>query len=78
MKSCHTTVIEGYFVEGHVPVAAIEKLVAEKPDIDGIALPNMPAGSPGMPGRQTEAFKVYALSDGISSEFMLIGDIEEQ
>ncbi|GAA5783780.1 DUF411 domain-containing protein [Chitiniphilus shinanonensis] len=50
--SCHTLVISGYSVEGHVPVAAIRKLLKEKPAIRGIAVPGMPADSPGM-GRHT-------------------------
>lgn len=74
LASCHTAFIEDYFVEGHVPIAAIEKLFEEKPDIDGIALPGMPSGSPGMTGQQTEAFKIYALRDGTASEFMIIGE----
>ncbi len=72
--SCHTAVIDGYFVEGHVPVKAIKKLLDDKPGIDGISLPGMPSGSPGMPGEMTEAFTIYALSDGKSSEFMTIGE----
>lgn len=50
MRSCHTTVIGGYAVEGHVPADAIRSLIADGSPIDGIALPGMPAGSPGMPG----------------------------
>ena len=69
-QSCHTAEIGGYFVEGHVPVEAINKLLTEKPDIDGISLPGMPAGSPGMPGVKKEEFVVYALKDGKASEFM--------
>lgn len=72
LEACHTAVIGGYFVEGHVPVEAIEKLLAEKPDIDGIGLSGMPMGSPGMPGPQIEPFIIYALSDGVVSEFMVI------
>ncbi len=72
MESCHTAVIGDYFVEGHLPVEAVAKLLAEKPAIDGIALPGMPSGSPGMPGPKTAAFKIYALSDGKTSEFMTI------
>lgn len=72
MGSCHTVVIGDYFVEGHVPIEAIAELLEEKPDIDGIALPGMPSGSPGMPGRKTEDFIIYALSNGVPSEFMLI------
>jgi hypothetical protein len=72
MDSCHTAIIEGYFVEGHIPVEAIDKLLSEKPDIDGIALPDMPSGSPGMPGPQTEDYVIYSLKDGQSSVFMVI------
>jgi len=71
-QSCHTAIIEEYVVEGHVPMEAIEKLLTEKPDIDGIALPRMPAGSPGMPGAKTEPWTIYAIKDGQTSEFMVI------
>lgn len=74
MESCHTAVIEHYFVEGHVPIEAIKKLLEEKPDIDGIALPGMPSGSPGMLGQKTEAFRIYALADGTPFEFMTISE----
>ena len=73
MQSCHTTQIGDYFVEGHVPVEAIEKLMAEKPDIKGIALPGMPSGSPGMLGSKTAKWTIYAVNhDGSSYEFMTI------
>lgn len=72
MRSCHTSVVGGYFVEGHVPIEAINKLLEEQPDIDGIALPGMPSGSPGMPGTKTEIWTIYALSDGKTTEFMTI------
>lgn len=48
LASCHTMIIQGYTVEGHVPVAAIRKLLKEKPQIVGISLPGMDAHSPGM------------------------------
>ncbi|MGJ3261884.1 MAG: DUF411 domain-containing protein [Salinarimonas sp.] len=48
LVSCHTAEIDGYVIEGHVPVAAIEALLAQRPDADGIAVPGMPMGSPGM------------------------------
>jgi hypothetical protein len=70
MSSCHTTVIGDYFVEGHVPVEAVDKLLTEKPDIDGIALPGMPAGSPGMPGFKRGEFIIHSLNEGEVSEFM--------
>tara|TARA_Y100000034_G_C6900863_1_gene416651 strand:- start:745 stop:1260 length:516 start_codon:yes stop_codon:yes gene_type:complete len=73
MKSCHTTLIGDYFVEGHVPSEAIEKLLVEKPDIAGIALPGMPAGSPGMGGSKNVPWIVYAINyDGSYEEFMRI------
>ncbi len=73
MQSCHTTVIDNYFVEGHMPIEAIEKLMAEKPDIAGIALPGMPSGSPGMPGAKLGPFIVYVVhKDGTTTEFMRI------
>lgn len=67
--SCHTTVVGGYVVEGHVPMQAIEDLLATRPDIDGIALPAMPAGSPGMPGVKAGPFEILALRDGTTSLF---------
>ena len=73
MRSCHITVVGDYFVEGHMPVEAIFKLMEEKPAIDGIVLPGMPSGSPGMPSEQTETLVIYAISDGRISEFMHIG-----
>ena len=70
IQSCHTSVIGGYFVEGHVPTEAIDKLLAEQPDIAGIAMPGMPSGSPGMPGKKTGTWIVYAIGhDGSISEF---------
>ena len=71
-QSCHTTIIGDYFVEGHVPAEAIIKLLEEKPEIDGIALPDMPAGSPGMPGIKAGEFVIYSLTGGESQEFMRI------
>ncbi len=71
MGSCHTTIIGDYFIEGHVPMEVINKLLEEKPDIKGISLPRMPSGSPGMPGPKTGPFIIYAISkDGTQSEFM--------
>ena len=48
MSSCHTTLVGGYVIEGHVPVEDIRRLLKEKPAIVGLAAPGMPAGSPGM------------------------------
>lgn len=48
LSSCHTAIIDGYLVEGHVPADVVDKMLKEKPDILGIASPGMPMGSPGM------------------------------
>ena len=72
MESCHTTIIGKYFIEGHVPFEVIEKLLTEKPEIDGIALPNMPAGTPGMPGSKEGPYEIFQLTDGVYSEFITI------
>lgn len=72
MQSCHTSVIAGYFVEGHVPIQAIQRLIEERPSVDGIALPGMPAGSPGMGGVKAAPFVIYALEGGQATVFMEI------
>ena len=64
LAGCHTTIVGGYVVEGHVPVAALNKLLTERPNIKGISLPGMPDGSPGMTGRKSEPFTIYEISDG--------------
>jgi hypothetical protein len=61
-EGCHTTFIDGYVVDGHVPMKAIEKLLKERPAIAGIALPGMPVGSPGMGDDPTKSFTVYAVT----------------
>ena len=73
LQGCHTAFIGDYVVDGHVPVEAINKLLAERPAIKGIALPGMPEGSPGMYGVKRKPFTVYAIGqDGISSVFMAV------
>ncbi len=63
-RSCHTNEVAGYAAEGHVPAEALLRLVAETPDIDGIALAGMPSGSPGMPGEQEAPFVVTGFFAG--------------
>ena len=72
MQSCHTTIMGKYFIEGHVPLQAVNRLLKEQPDIDGIALPGMPIGTPGMPGEKEEPYVIYQLIDGKFSVFMTI------
>lgn len=60
LRGCHTTIVGGYAVEGHVPVNVVQRMLREKPAIRGIALPGMPSGSPGMAGPKTAPFKVLS------------------
>jgi hypothetical protein len=69
LAGCHTMLVGGYVVEGHVPASAINKLLKERPDIKGISLPGMPDGSPGMTGEKTEPFTIYEVSDGEAKVF---------
>lgn len=72
MGSCHTAEIGGYFIEGHVPAEDIKRLLPHKPDAKGLALPGMPAGSPGMemPDGRTQAYTVELVrQDGTTETF---------
>jgi hypothetical protein len=64
LVGCHTTLIDGYVVEGHVPIGALLRMLAERPAINGISLPGMPEGSPGMSGVKTEPFTIYEIRAG--------------
>ncbi len=75
--SCHTAEVEGYFVEGHVPAEDVKRLLAERPDARGIALPGMPIGSPGMEieGVPPQAYTVELVDkDGVSTPYARHGD----
>lgn len=69
--SCHTTEAGGYFIEGHVPAADIKRLLSQKPQAKGIAVPGMPAGSPGMDqGSQKQPYAaILVLRDGKTRVF---------
>lgn len=62
LYSCHTAIVDGYIIEGHVPIDAIEQLLSERPDVTGLAVPGMPIGSPGMEveGNAPQPFDVIA------------------
>lgn len=62
-EGCHTTIIGGYVVEGHVPANIIRRLLKERPAVRGISLPGMPDGSPGMTGEKKEPFVIYSFGD---------------
>jgi hypothetical protein len=69
VSSCHTGSIDGYFLEGHVPAADIRKLLRERPDARGLAVPGMPYGSPGMgPESNREAYDVLLIRRDGSGE----------
>lgn len=70
--SCHTAMVDGYFVEGHVPAEDVKRLLAERPDALGLVLPGMPAGSPGMemPDGRTQPYTVELVArDGSTTPF---------
>jgi hypothetical protein len=70
LASCHTTMAGGYFIEGHVPAADIKRLLAQKPKATGIAVPGMPAGSPGMEAAGKEPYAtVLVRADGTTGIF---------
>lgn len=65
LQSCHTAVIEGYVIEGHVPAADVRRLLAERPQARGLAVPGMPVGSPGMEqGGRRDRYEVILFGDG--------------
>ena len=70
LRSCHMGVVEGYVIEGHVPAEDVIRMLADRPEIKGLAVPGMPAGSPGMdvPGRENEPFEVFAFRESGESE----------
>lgn len=71
LQSCHTSIIGEYFIEGHVPLEAINKLLTEKPNLKGIAISGMPYGAPGMPGGKNSDFIIYGINmDGSYNEYM--------
>lgn len=70
LASCHTGLIDGYAIEGHVPAADIKRLLEERPDAVGLTVPNMPLGSPGMeqPDGKTEPYDVLLVKKDDSTE----------
>ncbi len=64
LGGCHTAKVEGYVIEGHVPVDAVQRLLAERPSVKGLSVPGMPVGSPGMEieGAPADPFEVIAFA----------------
>ncbi len=63
LAACHTAVVDGYVVEGHVPAADIRRLLKERPKVKGIAVPGMPMGSPGMEGPTREPYSTVTFDE---------------
>jgi hypothetical protein len=70
LQSCHTAIVDGYVIEGHVPLTEIKRLLAERPALSGIAVPGMPVGSPGMEiaGALPQPFDVIAFDASGSAD----------
>ena len=70
LSSCHTAEIDGYVLEGHVPAAAVRRLLEERPNSIGLAVPGMPAGSPGMGGDVPQKYEVILFGATGRQSFM--------
>ena len=76
LQSCHTAIVDGYVVEGHVPVSEVNRLLSERPAVIGIAVPGMPMGSPGMEvsGQAAQPFDVITFAkDGKTEVYASYG-----
>jgi hypothetical protein len=70
LQSCHTAFVDGYVVEGHVPAENIRKMLADRPDIKGLAVPGMPSSAPGMDGPDPEPYMVFSFDvDGMAKAY---------
>lgn len=79
LASCHTAEVDGYVIEGHVPAAAVRRLLAERPAGVGLAVPGMPAGSPGMevPGAEPDQYEVVLFDASGRKAFMRFHGAQE-
>jgi hypothetical protein len=76
LAACHTAEVGGYLVEGHVPAAAIKRLIEEGPDASGIAVPGMPPGSPGMSGK-SQQYSVIMFGQNGRRKYMQFVGVEQ-
>lgn len=74
MSSCHTALVGGYVVEGHVPAVQIKRLLTEEPEVAGITVPGMPIGSPGMEGPGARPYAAYSFDH--SGELRVFAEID--
>ncbi len=68
LQSCHTAIVNGYVVEGHVPADDIKRMLLEQPEVVGLTVPGMPKGSPGMESRQNDPYDVLAFNKNSQTE----------
>lgn len=69
---CHTSIVDGYVVEGHVPAEAIDRLLAERPTLDGISVVGMPANSPGMGKPNGQPLDVLSFHEGRVADYLSV------
>lgn len=75
LAACHTAEAAGYVIEGHVPAAALRRLLTEKPQSTGLAVPGMPIGAPGMEGGSPEPYEVVLFGPAGRRTYMrFVGD----
>ncbi|AXA38144.1 DUF411 domain-containing protein [Rhizobium leguminosarum] len=72
MEGCHTAVVEEYYLEGHVPLEAVQRLLRERPPVQGLAVPGMPPGSLGMGDDPQASYDVYAIPSGTGAPYVFI------
>lgn len=78
LRSCHTAMVDGYVLEGHVPADALDRFLAERPAAKGLAVPGMPAGSPGMPSNTPEEYQVFIFDADAAAPYATFVGPEEQ
>ena len=74
LASCHTAIVDGYVVEGHVPADDVIRMLRERPDIKGIAVPGMPLGSPGMESPNPERYETLAFDAAGNTSVFAVHD----
>lgn len=72
LEGCHTAVVEKYYLEGHVPLAAVQRLLRERPPLSGLAVPGMPPGSLGMGEDPQASYDVHAIPSGASESYVFM------
>ena len=72
MEGCHSAILDEYYLEGHVPLEAIQRLLREQPPVRGLAVPGMPPGSLGMGDDPQASFDVYAIPSGTGAPYVFM------